>query len=208
PPGLLKSLCREGPSLWGSLLRLQGGLAEKERPTHPVLLAWRSPNKSSSEAFKLAIRFCRVSFQDPYSESNQELNFTIKETVCPAEEEFSMEECDFKENGVRDRYPAGGVINPTLEPFRETEGRPIPPPWGSERCSPWDQFLILTTLFSPPQLVRQCTGYFFLEERPPVAVLTCDTVVGTAKEEEKEEEEEEEEKVRRRCGGSQDGLKT
>ncbi|XP_026545399.1 uncharacterized protein LOC113427148 [Notechis scutatus] len=78
---------------------------------------------------------------DPYSESNQELNFTIKETVCPAEEEFSMEECDFKENG----------------------------------------------------LVRKCTGYYFLEERPPVAVLTCDTVVGTAREEEKEEE-----KVRRR----------
>uniref|UniRef100_A0A8C5REU4 Vipericidin n=1 Tax=Laticauda laticaudata TaxID=8630 RepID=A0A8C5REU4_LATLA len=75
---------------------------------------------------------------DPYSESDQELNFTIKETVCPVEEEFSMDECDFKENG----------------------------------------------------LVRQCTGYYFLEERPPVAVLTCDTVVGTAKEEEKGEEEE------------------
>ncbi|XP_013917356.1 PREDICTED: cathelicidin-related peptide Oh-Cath-like [Thamnophis sirtalis] len=91
---------------------------------------------------------------DPYSESYQELNFTIKQTVCPVEEEFSTDECDFKENG----------------------------------------------------LVRQCTGYYFLEERPPVAVLTCDTVGGTAEEEEKEkkeeevvekEEEEEEEKERR-----------
>ncbi|XP_070812651.1 cathelicidin-related peptide Oh-Cath-like [Pituophis catenifer annectens] len=83
---------------------------------------------------------------DPYSESNQELNFTIKQTVCPVEEEFSMEECDFKENG----------------------------------------------------LVRQCTGYYFLEERPPVAVLTCDAVEGSAKEEEKEEEKKKEEKEKKK----------
>ncbi|XP_070585924.1 cathelicidin-related peptide Oh-Cath-like [Erythrolamprus reginae] len=71
---------------------------------------------------------------DPYSEGNQELNFTIQQTVCTAEEEFSMDECDFKENG----------------------------------------------------LLRQCMGYYFLQERPPVAVLTCDTVAGAVKEEEEE----------------------
>ncbi|XP_029142808.1 cathelicidin-related peptide Oh-Cath-like [Protobothrops mucrosquamatus] len=79
---------------------------------------------------------------DPVSEGNQALNFTVKETVCPAEEGFSMDRCDFKEDGM----------------------------------------------------VRQCTGYYFLEERPPVAVLTCHTVGGTVKEEEKEEEEEEKKK--------------
>nr|B6S2X2.1 RecName: Full=Cathelicidin-related peptide Oh-Cath; AltName: Full=Cathelicidin-related antimicrobial peptide; Short=Oh_CRAMP; AltName: Full=Vipericidin; Flags: Precursor [Ophiophagus hannah]ACF21002.1 cathelicidin-related protein precursor [Ophiophagus hannah] len=37
---------------------------------------------------------------DPLSESNQELNFTIKETVCLVAEERSLEECDFQEDGA------------------------------------------------------------------------------------------------------------
>nr|AKJ54480.1 cathelicidin precursor [Hydrophis cyanocinctus] len=37
---------------------------------------------------------------DPLSESNQELNFTIKETVCPVAEERSLEECGFQEDGA------------------------------------------------------------------------------------------------------------
>uniref|UniRef100_A0A8C5RFX6 Vipericidin n=1 Tax=Laticauda laticaudata TaxID=8630 RepID=A0A8C5RFX6_LATLA len=37
---------------------------------------------------------------DPSSESNQVLNFTMKETVCPVEDVCSLEECDFQEEGV------------------------------------------------------------------------------------------------------------
>ncbi|XP_034262044.2 cathelicidin-related peptide Oh-Cath-like [Pantherophis guttatus] len=37
---------------------------------------------------------------DPNSEGTQMLKFTIKETVCPAEEEGSLDKCDFKEDGV------------------------------------------------------------------------------------------------------------
>ncbi|XP_032093537.1 cathelicidin-related peptide Oh-Cath-like [Thamnophis elegans] len=37
---------------------------------------------------------------DTRTESNQELNFTMKETVCPVEDEHPLEECDFQENGV------------------------------------------------------------------------------------------------------------
>uniref|UniRef100_A0A670ZCK4 Vipericidin n=1 Tax=Pseudonaja textilis TaxID=8673 RepID=A0A670ZCK4_PSETE len=35
------------------------------------------------------------------SESNQVLNFTMKETVCPVEDVCSLDECDFREDGVR-----------------------------------------------------------------------------------------------------------
>ncbi|XP_026550105.1 cathelicidin-related peptide Oh-Cath-like, partial [Notechis scutatus] len=37
---------------------------------------------------------------DPNSEGTQELEFTIKETVCPAKEEVSLDQCDFEEGGV------------------------------------------------------------------------------------------------------------
>ncbi|KAM3821003.1 cathelicidin-related peptide-like [Vipera latastei] len=37
---------------------------------------------------------------DPNSESSQQLNFTLKETVCQVEEERSLEECDFQVDGV------------------------------------------------------------------------------------------------------------
>ncbi|KAG8148194.1 hypothetical protein E2320_022597 [Naja naja] len=37
---------------------------------------------------------------DTNSKGTQELNFTIKETVCPAKEEASLDKCDFKEGGV------------------------------------------------------------------------------------------------------------
>ncbi|XP_013928483.1 PREDICTED: cathelicidin-related peptide Oh-Cath-like [Thamnophis sirtalis] len=37
---------------------------------------------------------------DPNFEGTQELKFTIKETVCRAEEEGSLDKCDFKEDGV------------------------------------------------------------------------------------------------------------
>ncbi|KAG8148197.1 putative Cathelicidin-related peptide Oh-Cath protein, partial [Naja naja] len=37
---------------------------------------------------------------DPSSESNQVLNFTMKETVCPVEDLRSLEQCDFQEDGV------------------------------------------------------------------------------------------------------------
>ncbi|KAM6449247.1 cathelicidin-related peptide Oh-Cath-like isoform 2-T2 [Liasis olivaceus] len=80
---------------------------------------------------------------DPTSESTQELNFTIKETVCLVQEERAEDECDFKEDG----------------------------------------------------LVKECSGYYFLNERPPVAVLTCEMVGG--KEEETEEEKEEKEQPKR-----------
>ncbi|XP_063159345.1 cathelicidin-related peptide Oh-Cath-like isoform X1 [Candoia aspera] len=72
---------------------------------------------------------------DPTSEGVQELNFTIKETVCLVEDERAEGECDFKDDG----------------------------------------------------LVKECSGYYFLDKMPAVAVLTCETVGG--KVEEKEEEE-------------------
>ncbi|XP_039224724.1 lachesicidin-like [Crotalus tigris] len=37
---------------------------------------------------------------DPNSEGSQQLNFTLKETVCQVEEERSLEECGFQEDGV------------------------------------------------------------------------------------------------------------
>nr|U5KJT7.1 RecName: Full=Lutzicidin; AltName: Full=Cathelicidin-related antimicrobial peptide; Short=CRAMP; AltName: Full=Vipericidin; Flags: Precursor [Bothrops lutzi]AGS36141.1 cathelicidin-like peptide precursor [Bothrops lutzi] len=37
---------------------------------------------------------------DPLSEGSQQLNFTIKETVCQVEEERPLEECGFQEDGV------------------------------------------------------------------------------------------------------------
>ncbi|XP_070582971.1 cathelicidin-related peptide Oh-Cath-like [Erythrolamprus reginae] len=79
---------------------------------------------------------------DPRSESNQELNFTMKETVCPVADEYFLEECSFQEDGV----------------------------------------------------VRQCRGYYFFEERPPVIVLTCLTVAGLEEKREEEEREKEEKK--------------
>uniref|UniRef100_A0A670ZGK2 Vipericidin n=1 Tax=Pseudonaja textilis TaxID=8673 RepID=A0A670ZGK2_PSETE len=39
---------------------------------------------------------------DPISESYQELNFTIKETMCLLEDVVFFDECDFKEGGVSD----------------------------------------------------------------------------------------------------------
>uniref|UniRef100_A0A8C6XV83 Vipericidin n=1 Tax=Naja naja TaxID=35670 RepID=A0A8C6XV83_NAJNA len=38
---------------------------------------------------------------DPNSKGTQELIFTIKETVCPAKKEASLDKCDFKEGGVK-----------------------------------------------------------------------------------------------------------
>ncbi|KAM6448764.1 cathelicidin-related peptide Oh-Cath-like [Liasis olivaceus] len=61
---------------------------------------------------------------DPTSESTQELNFTIKETVCLVQEDRAEDECDFKEDG----------------------------------------------------LVKECSGYYFFDKMPPVAVLNCATV--------------------------------
>ncbi|XP_070623429.1 cathelicidin-related peptide Oh-Cath-like [Erythrolamprus reginae] len=72
---------------------------------------------------------------DPNSEGTQELKFTIKETVCAAAEEGSLDKCNFKEGGV----------------------------------------------------VRECTATF-LGEKPPMAVLACDTVEGAEEEEEEEEQ--------------------
>ncbi|KAL7977813.1 hypothetical protein Chor_010765 [Crotalus horridus] len=37
---------------------------------------------------------------DPNSEGSQQLNFTLKETACQVEEERSLEECGFQEDGV------------------------------------------------------------------------------------------------------------
>nr|U5KJJ0.1 RecName: Full=Cathelicidin-related peptide isoform 3; AltName: Full=Cathelicidin-related antimicrobial peptide; Short=CRAMP; AltName: Full=Vipericidin; Flags: Precursor [Crotalus durissus cascavella]U5KJM4.1 RecName: Full=Crotalicidin; Short=Ctn; AltName: Full=Cathelicidin-related antimicrobial peptide; Short=CRAMP; AltName: Full=Vipericidin; Flags: Precursor [Crotalus durissus terrificus]AGS36138.1 cathelicidin-like peptide precursor [Crotalus durissus terrificus]AGS36139.1 cathelicidin-like len=37
---------------------------------------------------------------DPSSEGSQQLNFTLKETACQVEEERSLEECGFQEDGV------------------------------------------------------------------------------------------------------------
>ncbi|KAM6450449.1 cathelicidin-related peptide Oh-Cath-like isoform 1-T1 [Liasis olivaceus] len=84
---------------------------------------------------------------DPTSESTQELNFTIKETVCLVQEERAEDECDFKDNG----------------------------------------------------LVKECSGYYFFDEMPPVAVLTCETVGGNEEEteEEKEEEKQQPKRVKR-----------
>ncbi|KAG8148193.1 putative Cathelicidin-related peptide lachesicidin protein, partial [Naja naja] len=50
--------------------------------------------------FKVTPLLGHVFFQDPNSKGTQELNFTIKETVCPAKEEASLDKCDFKEGGV------------------------------------------------------------------------------------------------------------
>nr|AGS36137.1 cathelicidin-like peptide isoform precursor 2 [Crotalus durissus cascavella] len=36
---------------------------------------------------------------DPSSEGSQQLNFTLKETACQVEEERSLEECGFQEDG-------------------------------------------------------------------------------------------------------------
>ncbi|KAL7977808.1 hypothetical protein Chor_010760 [Crotalus horridus] len=36
---------------------------------------------------------------DPNSEGSQQLNFTLKETACQVEEERSLEECGFQEDG-------------------------------------------------------------------------------------------------------------
>ncbi|XP_060540643.1 cathelicidin-related peptide Oh-Cath-like [Pantherophis guttatus] len=65
---------------------------------------------------------------DPLSESNQELNFTIKETECQVEEERSLKECDFEEDGVvmecRGYYFFGetpSVLVLTCEPVAEEE---------------------------------------------------------------------------------------
>uniref|UniRef100_A0A8C6XWF6 Vipericidin n=1 Tax=Naja naja TaxID=35670 RepID=A0A8C6XWF6_NAJNA len=44
---------------------------------------------------------------DALSESNQELNFSVKETVCQMAEERSLEECDFQEAGVSGWCQAG-----------------------------------------------------------------------------------------------------
>lgn len=54
--------------------------------------------------FKVTPPLGHVFFQDPNSEETQELKFIIKETVCPPEEEGSLDKCDFKEDGV-----SGGV---------------------------------------------------------------------------------------------------
>ncbi|XP_026545397.1 cathelicidin-related peptide Oh-Cath-like, partial [Notechis scutatus] len=67
---------------------------------------------------------------DPISESHQELNFTIKETMCLLEDVVFFEECGFKEGGV----------------------------------------------------VRQCTGCYFFDERPPVVALTCVVLAGMEEE--------------------------
>nr|XP_028606953.1 uncharacterized protein LOC114607696 [Podarcis muralis] len=61
---------------------------------------------------------------DASSESAQELNFTIQETECLAEEERPVEECSFRDGGV----------------------------------------------------VKECSGFYFLAENPPVAIVTCEAV--------------------------------
>ncbi|XP_053215354.1 uncharacterized protein LOC128398372 [Podarcis raffonei] len=61
---------------------------------------------------------------DASSESPQELNFTIQETECLAEEERPMKECSFRDGGV----------------------------------------------------VKECSGFYFLAENPPVAIVTCEAV--------------------------------
>ncbi|KAK9395842.1 cathelicidin-related peptide Oh-Cath-like [Crotalus adamanteus] len=45
--------------------------------------------------------------RDPRSDSNHALNFTIKETVCQAGDERSLEECDFQDDGVSDGCQSG-----------------------------------------------------------------------------------------------------
>ncbi|KAL7977814.1 hypothetical protein Chor_010766 [Crotalus horridus] len=40
---------------------------------------------------------------DPNSEGSQQLNFTLKETACQVEEERSLEECGFQEDGDQPR---------------------------------------------------------------------------------------------------------
>ncbi|KAJ6655106.1 hypothetical protein lerEdw1_006010 [Lerista edwardsae] len=59
---------------------------------------------------------------DANSQGAQEMDFTIQETVCQAEEEQPAEECDFREEG----------------------------------------------------LVKECSAYYFLDETPSVAFVTCD----------------------------------
>ncbi|XP_061441679.1 cathelicidin-related peptide Oh-Cath-like [Rhineura floridana] len=59
---------------------------------------------------------------DANSGSAQELNFTIKEMECLAEEEHPAEECNFRDDG----------------------------------------------------LVKECSGFYFMDENPPVAFITCE----------------------------------
>nr|QBZ68899.1 cathelicidin precursor [Trimerodytes annularis] len=57
-------------------------------------------SKSGEDSLYRLLEAVPPSEWDPLSESNQDLNFTIKETVCQVAEERSLEECDFQEDGV------------------------------------------------------------------------------------------------------------
>uniref|UniRef100_A0A8C6XSV7 Vipericidin n=1 Tax=Naja naja TaxID=35670 RepID=A0A8C6XSV7_NAJNA len=67
---------------------------------------------------------------DPNSKGTQELIFTIKETVCPAKKEASLDKCDFKEGGVN-----GFTLSMFLFLYRWSEN--AQPPISLGRRHPW-----------------------------------------------------------------------
>uniref|UniRef100_A0A8C6XU16 Vipericidin n=1 Tax=Naja naja TaxID=35670 RepID=A0A8C6XU16_NAJNA len=87
-----------------------------------------SNGRRSWGGFKVRPLLGHVFFQDTNSKGTQELNFTIKETVCPAKEEASLDKCDFKEGGVSDGY--GDWASVTSEYRRKKRGEGEEEPGG------------------------------------------------------------------------------
>uniref|UniRef100_A0A8C6XTM2 Vipericidin n=1 Tax=Naja naja TaxID=35670 RepID=A0A8C6XTM2_NAJNA len=56
-------------------------------------------SKSGEDSLYRLLEAVPAPMWDTNSKGTQELNFTIKETVCPAKEEASLDKCDFKEGG-------------------------------------------------------------------------------------------------------------
>ncbi|KAG8148195.1 putative Cathelicidin-related peptide Na_CRAMP protein [Naja naja] len=57
-------------------------------------------SKSGEDSLYRLLEAVPAPMWDALSESNQELNFSVKETVCQMAEERSLEECDFQEAGA------------------------------------------------------------------------------------------------------------
>ncbi|KAL7977805.1 hypothetical protein Chor_010757 [Crotalus horridus] len=140
------------------------------------------------------------SLRDPNSEGTQELKFTIKETMCPAEKEHSSDECNFKEDGVSDHGQAGLVIDCQLFDPDPGDGEGIrhANPSTSHPSTPKGCMERLNRLSlskgalegQRQRVVRECTATYFLQEKPPLAFVTCNAVEGIEEEEEEEKEEE------------------
>ncbi|XP_053120695.1 cathelicidin-related peptide Oh-Cath-like [Hemicordylus capensis] len=168
-------------------------LAPRQKPLtykEAVMLAVDLYNERAAENFTFRlINAIPQPEWDANSKSTQELNFTIKETGCPAQEECPEEESSFRCDGLvkacsgyyfLEEFPPVTIVS-CDEVEDENSSSSIPQQLNftiQETVCPASEGMVSEQCeFKPDGLMKDCSGYSSTEQANSLVVITCDAAV-------------------------------